>query len=221
MAQSGGHLAHEALQARPDLVHPPSLGHARHGGIEPLRERLSRHERVDRIGIPAPSGRRVHLGAGHPRTERGTERERPGGESGPGGACLLSGVLSRDQPGGTARRRARHHRVFQYGVLCAPQAQEPVAARLSPEQGSPHRRHEPGAQEDPGGELELFPAHCRQHGRGHERGQGAACHEDLWRRLEDPRGQGRGDSGPRKAHPGYPGPRDLPRHRPAQPEFRG
>ena len=36
-------------------------------------------------------------------------------------------------------------------------------------------------QKDPGSDLELFPAHSGQHGRGHERGKGAACDENLRR----------------------------------------
>ena len=49
-------------------------------------------------------------------------------------------------------------------------------------------RHEPGAPEDTRRDLELLPAHSGQHGRGGERGQGAARHEDLRRRPEGARG---------------------------------
>jgi cobalt-zinc-cadmium resistance protein CzcA len=51
------------------------------------------------------------------------------------------------QPGGTARRRNRHHRLLQHRILRRSQTQGAVAAGFPPEQRGTDRRHGPGTVE--------------------------------------------------------------------------
>ncbi len=65
----------------------------------------------------------------------------------------------------------------EYFVDLKPKAA--VASRIPAEQGRTGSRHGPRTRENSRRAVELFSAHCGQHGRGRERRQGSACHQDL------------------------------------------
>ena len=130
-------------------------------------------------------------------------------------------VTDDDEPGRPPRRRDRHDRLLQHRVLRRSEAEGGVAPRLPPGQGAADRRDGPRAREDSRRDLELLAADRRQHGRGGQRREGRARDQDLRRRPEDARGQGRSDRR-RHAHGArHPGPRAVPRARPAEPEHHG
>ena len=152
---------------------------------------LSGLQRRDRIGIPAASRRRRHLGARHFGSQHGPDRGRARRGSGPPGPMLLSRSPAGRHPGRAPRRRHGHHRLFQHGILRRPSAEGAMAAGLSPGQRALDRRHEPRTGEDSRRDLGFFATHLRQPGGSGERRQRRARREDLRRRSQDAGSEGR------------------------------
>ena len=82
VAQPGHGLDHERLPPPAAPGHPLPLGHRGRGARRRGRLGLADGQRRDRLGVPAASGRRRHLGARHPRAQhrphRGHRRHEPG-----------------------------------------------------------------------------------------------------------------------------------------------
>ena len=102
-----------------------------------------------------------------------------------------------------SRRRNRHRRIRQHGVLHRPEAERPVETCIPPQQGRTGRRHESRGGKISGCDLELLPAHRRQRRRNHDGHQGRAGAQDLWRRPEDSRAEGRGSHRRYVGDPGH------------------
>ncbi len=175
-----------ALSQRRALGHSRALGRGIGGSAGAGRDGVSGDQRDYRLRVSSASGRRRAVGARNLRAQHRTDRGRARGESGSRDAGCVPGGDHCDQPGGTAGRWHRYHRLLQHRILRGSEAEGAVASDLSSEQGCAHRRHERAAGEDPRRDLEFFAAHRGQHGRGRQRREGPACHQDLRRRSADP-----------------------------------
>ena len=91
---------------------------------------LPRLQRRHRLGVPASSRRRLHLGTRHARSLHRPHRKPARHERSTRPPHRIPRGHQSSQPDRPPRRRHRHHRLLQYRILRRPEAQGTVASRL-------------------------------------------------------------------------------------------